>query len=120
VRGSKQEFGPILATREMSWIDVDGTSHTGYVDVSEPIENCVDGEIIARDYYCNVRLRNLGDEATERAYGCDEFQAIYLGLVLAGSKVSTCGFANFLDWSKVPNFGFPEPPQQTKTGGGCK
>jgi hypothetical protein len=112
-------FGTILATREMTWEDADGDTHTAYVDIGVPSERQAPDANSESDWECKVRLRNLGDEEVRSAYGVDAVQAIFHALAMAGVLVAANGLADELDWSEVPNFGFPLPPVVPNDGGGC-
>ncbi len=115
----EDEFGTILATREMAWEDVNGNTHLAYVDIGAPVERPAPDMNTEPDWVCKVRLRNLGDEVVRSAFGVDTVQAIYHAMAKAGVLVAATGLAGELDWAEVPNFGFPLPPVVPNGGGGC-
>lgn len=115
----EDEFGVVLATREMVWEDADGNAHLAYVDIGAPTERPAPDVNSEPDWVCKVRFRNLGDDVVRSAYGVDTVQAIYHAMAKAGVLVAATGLAENLDWAKVPNFGFPLPPVVPSDGGGC-
>jgi hypothetical protein len=113
MRCSMNDFGNVLATREVSYQDAAGGDHTGYIDIGEPWEEPGDGEEYPV-WGCRVQLRELGDDLVRTAYGEDAVQSLYLALVMAGVVFAANPLAPLTDWADLPNYGFPPPP----AGGG--
>lgn len=100
----QDEFGPILASREMSWDRGDGVVNLAYAEIGEPFEHNIGS------WECRVRTRGLGDNAIRSIYGADSIQVLYLALAFAGVLVKSSLVSNSLDCANEPNFGFPEMP----------
>lgn len=111
-------MGPIIATREMSWLRADGVACPAIVEIGMPYHT---GQTPAEPpglWGCRVRARGLGDNNHYAIYGVDAIEALYLGLCMAGTIVKNSIVANDLDWAAAPNFGFPLEPEQGEAGAG--
>ncbi|RUL88039.1 DUF6968 family protein [Tautonia sociabilis] len=113
-------MGPIIATRPMVWLRADGAEIPAFVEIGMPYQLPPDVPGEPGDWACRVRTRGLGDNNFYTVYGVDGIQVLYLALSMAGTLVSNSIVAGDLDWSEVPNFGFPPPPEQPDGDEGCE
>ena len=110
-------IGNLLATRSMIYTRPgDGAQINVFVDLSLPYavppQNPGDDQVWA----CDVQTRNLNDPNVHTLYGIDAIQALYLAMSFAGTLVSNSNAAANLDWTGVPNFGFPPTVQPAADG----
>jgi hypothetical protein len=100
---------PVIATAQMTRTRPDGSKTTITVEVGAalpmPPETGISG------YYSTARILGIQmDDHVDWSNGVDSAQAVSLSLCWPGAILSELPFAQEIDLSVVPNFGFPMMP----------
>ena len=105
-------LGQAIASRPMSWTDSSGQTHPALVEIGLPFPDTnLAPDQSGGPWCCRVRLQGLGDDRVYTIFGADSLQALHLTLAFAGQMVGRSEVAADLDWSFMPNWGFPLMPE---------
>ena len=114
-------LGQVIASRSMNWTDASGQTHPALVEIEVPRPDSNLAPDPSRGpWCCRVRLQGLGDDRVYTIFGADSLQALHLTLAFAGQMVARSKNAADLDWSAVPNWGFPLMPASPTEVSGAK
>jgi len=81
-------LGEVIATREFSFPDENGSAASASVLIGKPLRSPD-----SSDYQCYFLIKGLGDEKIQVARGLDALQALQSALILAGAALLPLGFA---------------------------
>ena len=99
---------PVIATREMIRSRPDGVQTTITVQIGTPAPTPPGS--VYNGWYCPVQFQGLPFQTVFFGMGDDSAQALIHALTLPFPILTAMPFANELNYSCAPTFGFPEMP----------
>jgi len=103
------DMTPIIAVSSMTRTRPDGVQEPITVEFGAP--ELVPEEVGIPGYYATLRIRGIQqDEKVFCVYGGDSAQALSLALCTPGVFLPALPFADEIDFSELPHFGFPVMP----------
>ncbi len=108
---------PVMASRPMVYTRQDGVRSAAVVYIGLPfaLPPYPDG---TPAWGCQVQTIGIGNDRIMTSRGPDTAQAVIYALVLAGTLCNGSVVAAQIDWSAMPNFGFPTVPPGAPDNGG--
>ena len=112
---AQNPMGPVIATRTMMWQNAAGVNIPAVVEIGLPFVD----PAVPDTWYCQLKTTGLGVDQLLTFEDVDSVGALCSALHLAGVFVATSPMAAGLDWSILPNWGFPIMPVPAANGGGA-
>ena len=107
------QINNVIASRTMTWTRADGATFPVNVYIGNLVFVPSTDATLAAYWQASVQIVGPGiDGSIRTCSGDDSVQALYHALANAGMIISSSIIASQLDYSVVPNFGFPVFSQQ--------